>query len=158
MTHPIPAEAITAATQALNALEAVAGKQELTPDAIVRLVLEAAQPHLAYAAGKASAHGTEALGALVRETWIEWAGEQPYSKPSWLTPWADLDEKQREVDMRIGATVAAAVRAVSAARIAELTALADEILGSYSKAEGGYRGRVGQMQIAKWRERLDGTP
>jgi hypothetical protein len=97
MTHPIPAEAITAATQALNALEAVAGRQELTPDAIVRLVLEAAQPHLAYNAGKT-------------------AGD----------------------------------------RIAQLTALAEEILASYSKTGDGYRGRVGQVQIATWTARLDG--
>lgn len=49
----------------------------------------------------------EALGRLVRETWVEWAREQPDPKPSWLVPWEDLDEGQREVDMRIGEAVTA---------------------------------------------------
>lgn len=50
------------------------------------------------------------LGRIVRETWVQWAREQPGAKPSWLVPWADLDEGQREVDRRIGAAVAAAER------------------------------------------------
>lgn len=52
----------------------------------------------------------EALGRLVREAWVAWAREQPGPKPSWLVPWEDLDEGQREVDMRIGEAVAAAQR------------------------------------------------
>ena len=52
----------------------------------------------------------EDLGRLVRETWIAWAREQPDPKPSWLVPFDDLDEGQREVDMRIGEAVAAAER------------------------------------------------
>ena len=52
----------------------------------------------------------EALGRLVRETWVKWASEQPGPKPSWLTGWDDLDDGQREVDMRIGEAVAAAER------------------------------------------------
>jgi hypothetical protein len=52
----------------------------------------------------------EALGRLVRETWVQWAREQPDPKPSWLVPWEQLDEGQREVDCRIGEAVAAAER------------------------------------------------
>lgn len=52
----------------------------------------------------------EPLGRIVRETWVAWALEQPDLKPSWLIPWEELDEGQREVDMRIGAEVAAAER------------------------------------------------
>lgn len=37
-----------------------------------------------------------------------------------------------------------------------LRELAAEILGSYVKRDDGYRGRVGQVQIARWRVRLDG--
>lgn len=44
----------------------------------------------------------ELAGRLVRQVWVEWAREQPNPKPSWLTPWEELDEGQREVDMRIG--------------------------------------------------------
>lgn len=60
----------------------------------------------------------EALGRLVREVWVEWAAEQPGAKPSWLAPWEDLDDGQREVDMRIGATVAAMARAAEQERAA----------------------------------------
>lgn len=56
----------------------------------------------------------EALGALVRKAWTEWATEQPGPKPSWLTPWEELDEGQREVGMRIGEAVAAATAATAA--------------------------------------------
>lgn len=44
----------------------------------------------------------EALGRLVRETWVAWAREQPAPKPSWLVPWEELAEPDREVDSRIG--------------------------------------------------------
>ena len=44
----------------------------------------------------------ELVGRLVRQVWIEWASEQDEPKPSWLLPWEDLDDGQREVDMRIG--------------------------------------------------------
>lgn len=44
----------------------------------------------------------EALGAFVRQVWVEWAREQDDPKPSWLTSWDELDAGQREVDMRIG--------------------------------------------------------
>ena len=58
----------------------------------------------------------EPLGRLVRETWIDWALEQPGAiKPAWLTRWEDLDSGQREVDMRIGSAVA--VRAVADAKL-----------------------------------------
>jgi len=50
----------------------------------------------------------EQLGRLVRETWVAWAGEQPDPKPSWLAGWDELDDGQREADMRIGEAVAAA--------------------------------------------------
>lgn len=44
----------------------------------------------------------ELVGRMVRQVWVEWAREQPHPKPSWLLPWEELDEGQREVDMRIG--------------------------------------------------------
>ena len=52
----------------------------------------------------------EALGRLVRQVWMDWAREQPDPKPSWLAGWDELDDGQREVDMRIGEAVAAAER------------------------------------------------
>lgn len=47
----------------------------------------------------------ELLGRLVRQVWVEWAREQPEPKPSWLLPWEELDDAQREADMRIGAAL-----------------------------------------------------
>lgn len=44
----------------------------------------------------------ERLGREVREVWIAWAREQPDPKPSWLAPWEELTEAEREVDRRIG--------------------------------------------------------
>lgn len=44
----------------------------------------------------------EFLGKIVRMEWEAWAREQPNPKPSWLTPWAQLTEPEREVDRRIG--------------------------------------------------------
>lgn len=44
----------------------------------------------------------ELLGRLVRQVWLDWAREQENPKASWLLSWEDLDDGQREVDMRIG--------------------------------------------------------
>jgi len=45
----------------------------------------------------------EYLGRAVREAWIEWANDQPPPiKPSWLVPWEELSEADKEVDRRIG--------------------------------------------------------
>jgi NTP pyrophosphatase (non-canonical NTP hydrolase) len=46
------------------------------------------------------------LGELVRLAWIEWALEQPEPKPSWLVPYQDLPETDKEADRRIGEFVA----------------------------------------------------
>lgn len=59
----------------------------------------------------------EALGRLVRKVWIGWASEQPNPKPSWLVSWEDLSEPDREVDRRIGETLARA--GVSAGVVAQ---------------------------------------
>jgi hypothetical protein len=51
----------------------------------------------------------EHLGRIVRAEWMAWAQEQPTPKPSWLVPWSELPEADREVDRRIGERVAAFV-------------------------------------------------
>jgi hypothetical protein len=53
----------------------------------------------------------EAVGRIVRATWIAWAQEQANPKPSWLLPWEELSEEMREVDCRIGDAVCAAILA-----------------------------------------------
>lgn len=44
----------------------------------------------------------EFLGRIVRMEWVAWAKEQPSPKSSWLLPWEELTESEREVDRRIG--------------------------------------------------------
>lgn len=42
------------------------------------------------------------LGEMVRNVWIQWAKEQPEPKPSWLVPYSDLSEEDKEADRMIG--------------------------------------------------------
>jgi hypothetical protein len=59
----------------------------------------------------------ESLGIMVRDAWVLWAREQPNPKASWLVPWEGLSEPDKEVDRRIGETIAQhALRAVDASR------------------------------------------
>ena len=69
----------------------------------VRAIVESAWSSLA------AGSDPEALGRIVRETWVNWAKEQPDAggHPSWLVPWDELPERDREVDRRIGSAVAA---------------------------------------------------
>jgi len=52
--------------------------------------------------GPASRALRDLLGERVRQIWIAWAKEQPEPKASWLIPWTELSESDREVDRRIG--------------------------------------------------------
>ena len=46
------------------------------------------------------------LGRFVREAWVRWAQTQPNPKPSWLVPYDELSEPDKEADRQIGETVA----------------------------------------------------
>jgi hypothetical protein len=46
------------------------------------------------------------LGRFVREAWMRWAQTQPNPKPSWLVPYDDLAEPDKEADRQIGEAVA----------------------------------------------------
>jgi hypothetical protein len=46
------------------------------------------------------------LGWFVREAWIRWAKTQPNPKSSWLLPYEELSEPDREADRQIGEAVA----------------------------------------------------
>lgn len=48
----------------------------------------------------------ETLGRFVREAWVRWAQTQPNPKPSWLAPYDDLSEPDKEADRQIGEAVA----------------------------------------------------
>lgn len=46
------------------------------------------------------------LGRFVREAWVRWAQAQPDPKPSWLVPYDELAEPDKEADRQIGETIA----------------------------------------------------
>lgn len=48
----------------------------------------------------------EWLGKLVRLAWVQWAKTQPDAKPSWLLPWEELAERDKEDDRQIGEFIA----------------------------------------------------
>lgn len=62
---------------------------------------------------------------------MAWAREQPDPKPSWLLPWEELTEPEREVDRRIGHQLYA-------------LGVADGIVS------------LGQIQASRWEELSDG--
>lgn len=45
------------------------------------------------------------LGRRVREVWVRWAQQQPNPKPSWLVPYDELSEADKEADRRIGSAL-----------------------------------------------------
>lgn len=59
------------------------------------------QPAVEWTALKGDEAGRELGGKLVRDLWIEWAREQPNPKPSWLIPWSELPEPDKEADRQI---------------------------------------------------------
>lgn len=48
----------------------------------------------------------DALGRMVREAWLKWAGQQPNPKAHWLHPYDTLSEPDKEVDRQIGEELA----------------------------------------------------
>lgn len=64
------------------------------------------------------AYYRDELGKAVRAIWIKWAREQPSPKESWLRPWDQLPEPEKEVDRRIGEQLST-VTAMACLSIAE---------------------------------------
>lgn len=63
----------------------------------------------------------EDAGRMVREAWVRWAETQPNPKPSWLVPYHELSEADKEADRQIGETVARWTLAFDASRAALTT-------------------------------------
>lgn len=98
------------------------------------------------------------LGQLVRKTWVNWAKQQPNAKPSWLTPWDDLDPGQKEVDQLIGEAVEAQVARKYIARIKQLEfrcANQATIINALNRTIGQLLNHIGQYSEAS-RAVLDG--
>jgi hypothetical protein len=47
----------------------------------------------------------DALGRVVRDAWIRWAKTRPDPKPSWLVPYDELSEPDKEADRQIAEAV-----------------------------------------------------
>lgn len=78
----------------------------------------------------------ELLGRWVRQVWVRWASEQDDPKPSWLLGWVELDDGQREVDMRIGEALFEAGRAFAVSgRPSPAVGGANEAVLAWSRAE-----------------------
>lgn len=56
------------------------------------------------------------LGRMVREAWVRWAQTQPNPKPTWLVPYSELPEPDKEADRQIGEAVARWTLIADAAR------------------------------------------
>ncbi len=54
----------------------------------------------------------DALGRLVRETWVQWAQSQTIPKKTWLLSYDQISENDREADRQIGEAVANRVAAI----------------------------------------------
>lgn len=50
------------------------------------------------------------LGRIVRNAWVAWAKTQPNPKPSWLVPWEELNEADKEADRQIAEAIAIQLR------------------------------------------------
>jgi hypothetical protein len=57
-----------------------------------------------------TAQERDELGHVVRNAWVRWASTQPNPKPSWLTPWSELIEPDREAYRRIADELVAYLR------------------------------------------------
>ena len=68
----------------------------------------------------------DVLGRVVRSAWIEWAGQQPDPKSSWLVPYEELDEADKEADRLIGERVAQYVKIVLKTELRDLERLEQE--------------------------------
>lgn len=59
-------------------------------------------------------------GQAVREAWVRWAETQPNPKASWLVPYEQLSEIDKEADRQIGEHVARLTLLMDAARLAKI--------------------------------------
>lgn len=103
--------------------------------------------------------GREILGKVVRQVWIEWANEQPNAKPSWLLPWEELSEPEREVDRRIGETIASLISEPMETALATLTRERDEAKQEADRLRAEmvetYPGSYAGQTIAAFRHRTE---
>ena len=60
------------------------------------------------------------LGVAVRDAWVTWACSQPNPKQSWLVPYDQLEERDKQADRMIGMQVARWTLIMEAARLSDV--------------------------------------
>jgi hypothetical protein len=99
----------------------------------------------------------EQLGRLVRELWIGWAVRQPNPKPSWLVPYDDLSEADKEADRVIGdGLMSEFFAATTGERLRVERAL--QVLRSASRQDGPYGTFVAAEEVNEAIQILESTP
>lgn len=103
---------------------------DLRSEAAIRAGIRQVRPTVEFVVARVRAEASggdrEALGRAVRAEWMAWAQEQPRPKPSWLVPWDELAEPDREADRRIGERLYGLGRAEAVAD--ERRKIADELV------------------------------
>jgi|SRR6185437_11479846 len=74
------------------------------------------------------------LGRLVRDAWIRWAKSQPIQKPSWLVPYSELSEVDKEADRMIGEAMETWIVATMGAQQPAQAAVPAEISDAFIEA------------------------
>lgn len=104
------------------------------------------QPVVAQLIAEAHVHAT-----LAAATALSQFGEFPaYDAEAWLNTASTQPMAVEDLDGEVAAPEA------DADRTGELILLAEAILASFTQGQDGYRARVGQVQIQRWRAALDG--
>jgi hypothetical protein len=107
---------------------------------------------------RALPYDRDTLGRFVREAWVRWAETQPTPKPSWLVPYDQLSEADKEADRQIGESVSRWTLIGDAALTAALSAeqtqpVAVDDLDARMKAAGMYTvaEMMGVTPLTKWK-------
>ena len=77
----------------------------------------------------------DVLGRVVRKAWIEWASQQPDPKASWLVPYEELDEHDKEADRLIGERVLQYVKIVLKLDMREFNAVVGKLVEEDERSE-----------------------
>ncbi|MBP2613049.1 hypothetical protein [Agrobacterium pusense] len=84
----------------------------------------------------------DTLGRFVREAWVRWAETQPDPKPSWLVPYDQLSETDKEADRQIGEAVARWTLIGDASRYSKIKEHLDNIEATSDAISSPYRNSI----------------
>ena len=93
----------------------------------------------------------DTLGEQVRLAWVKWANQQPSPKPSWLVPYTELSEPDKEADRQIGEWIVRYARdhgylAPSAGNGLSIDDAMEIVTDAYKDGLAGARGGLGRYR------------